>query len=122
MAELPFLPLHTDALLADTTHMSAEEFGVYCRLLFVMWRQGGKLVDDDRELAMIGGISLQKWRTIREKVMRPMTAIGGIVTQKRLTDTWMNVQEVRKKRALAAEARWRPIDNANASPFAKRKH
>lgn len=106
MAELPVLPLKTDALLADTTHMSPEEFGVYCRLLFVMWRQGARLVDDDSEMATIGGVVLSRWRKIREKVMRPMTVVGGIVSQKRLTDTWMQVQEVRRKRALAADTRW----------------
>jgi uncharacterized protein YdaU (DUF1376 family) len=107
MAELPIMPLKTDALLADTTHMSAEEFGVYCRLLFVMWRHGGKLKDDDSELAIIGGVTARRWQAIKEKVMRPMTAIGGLVSQGRLTDTWIQVQELRKKRALAADVRWK---------------
>lgn len=106
MAELPILPIKTDAILADTLHMTAEEFGVYCRLLFVMWRQRGRLIDDDRELALIGGVSLEHWREIKEKVMRPMTVAGGQISQKRLTDTWMQVQELRRKRALAAAARW----------------
>lgn len=106
MAELPILPLKTDALLADTTHMSPEEFGVYCRLLFVMWRQGGKLVDNDSEMATIGGVPLARWRKIKDKVMRPMTIGGGAVSQKRLTDTWLNVQELRKKRTGAANRRW----------------
>lgn len=101
------MPLKTDALLADTTHMSAEEFGVYCRLLFVMWRHGGRLKDDDSELAIIGGVTARRWQAIKEKVMRPMTAIGGIVSQGRLTDTWLQVQELRKKRALAADVRWK---------------
>jgi uncharacterized protein YdaU (DUF1376 family) len=116
MAELPIMPLKTDALLADTTHMSAEEFGVYCRLLFVMWRQGGKLRDDDSEMATIAGVTLRRWMTIREKVMRPMTAIGGLVSQKKLTETWIQVQELRKKRALAADIRWK------SKPQAKRMH
>jgi len=107
MAELPIMPLKTDALLADTTHMSPEEFGVYCRLLFVMWRHGGKLKDDDAEMATIGGVTAKRWRTIKEKVMRPMTVIGGLVSQGRLTDTWMQVQEVRRKRSLASEVRWK---------------
>lgn len=114
MAELPVLPLKTDALLADTTHMSPEEFGVYCRLLFVMWRQGARLVDDDTELATIGGVPLARWRKIKEKVMRPMTVGGGMVSQKRLTDTWMNVQEVRRKRAGAADRRWGNKPRADA--------
>lgn len=99
MADLPIMPVKTDAILADTTHMSPEEFGVYCRLLFVMWRQEGKLPDDDSEMATIGGVTGARWRTIKEKVMRPMTVLGGVVTQKRLTDTWMKVQEKRRKLA-----------------------
>lgn len=106
MAELPILPIKTDAILSDTMHLSAEEFGVYCRLLFVMWRQRGKLIDDDAELAMIGGVTVERWRAIKDKVMRPMTVAGGKVSQKRLTDTWMQVQEIRRKRALAAQSRW----------------
>jgi len=43
---------------------------------------------------------------MKERVMRPMTIAGGQVSQKRLTDTWMRVQETRKKRALAAHTRW----------------
>jgi uncharacterized protein YdaU (DUF1376 family) len=106
MAELPILPVNTEKLLADTTHLSADEFGVYCRLLFVMWRQRGRLTDDDRELAMIGGVSLRRWNRMKAKVMRPMTVAGGQVSQKRLTDTWINVQEIRRKRAVAAQLRW----------------
>jgi uncharacterized protein YdaU (DUF1376 family) len=106
MAELPILPIKTDALLADTMHLSAEEFGVYCRLLFVMWRQRGRLIEDDSELAMIGGVTLERWLEIKSKVMRPMTVAGGQISQKRLTDTWMQVQDLRRKRALAAQTRW----------------
>lgn len=113
MAELPILPIKTDALLADTTHMSAEEFGVYCRILFVMWRHGAKLKDDDGEMAIIGGITLKRWLTIKEKVMRPMTIAGGLVSQGRLTDTWLNVQELRKKRALASDVRWKSKRHPN---------
>lgn len=86
--------------------MTPEEFGVYCRLLFVMWRHEGRLKDDDSELATIGGLTLARWRKIKEKVMRPMTIAGGQVSQKRLTATWLDVQELRRKRALAADKRW----------------
>ena len=83
MAELPIMPVKTDALIADTTHMSAEEFGAYCRILIAMWRHGGRLPDDPCELAHIAGVSRRRWRTISERVRRPLTAAGGWVTQKR---------------------------------------
>jgi len=114
MAELPIMPVKTDALLADTTHMSAEEFGAYCRLLFVMWRHGGKLKDDDAELANIAGVPPRRWFAIKERVMRPMTCAGGMISQGKLTETWMDVQELRKKRALAADARWKSKRGAKA--------
>ncbi len=107
MAELPVMPLKTDALIADTTHMSAEEFGVYVRLLIAMWRHGARLPDDPKELALIGGVTLRRWFQIRERVMRPMTATGGSISQKRLTSTWLEVQKLREARATAALKRWR---------------
>jgi uncharacterized protein YdaU (DUF1376 family) len=106
MAQLPIMPLKTDALLGDTQHMTAEEFGAYCRLLFTMWRHGGRLVDDASECARIAGVSGAKWNKIAARVMRPMTVAGGQISQKRLTATFLEVQELRKKRAEAAETRW----------------
>lgn len=106
MAELPIMPVSTDALLADTSHMSAEEFGAYCRLLFVMWRHGGQLKLDPAELANIAGVPLKRWQAIQERVMRPMTVDGSAITQKKLTDTWDKVQKLRVKRASASNVRW----------------
>lgn len=106
MAQLPILPLRTAALLLDTSHMSAEEFGAYCRILFVMWGQGAKLPDNPQQLARIAGVSLHRWRGMAEVVMRPLTVGGGLVSQKRLTATWLDVQELRQKRAGSAKKRW----------------
>lgn len=110
MAELPALPLYTDALLADTSHMSAEAFGAYLRILVVMWRHGGRLADDDRELARIAGMPLSRWRHVAVVVRRCLTAAGGQVSQKRLTATLYAVRERRRKLAEAGErgaaARW----------------
>lgn len=112
MAELPILPLKTDALLADTTHMSTEEFGAYCRILFVMWRHDAKLPADATELARIAGVTEVRWQKIAERVTRPLTTAGGFMSQKRLTATWLDVQELRKKRAAAAARRWTPKPSA----------
>jgi len=116
VAELPVLPIKTDALIADTTHMSAEEFGVYVRLLIAMWRHGARLPDNPKELASIGGVSRRRWFQISERVMRPMTVSGGIVSQKRLSQTWLEVQKLRELRATAALKRW---GKSNAHGYAK---
>ena len=65
MAELPFMPVATDALIADTAHMSAAEFGAYMRILIAMWRNGGWLPDDEQALRRIAGVTGKHWRSIR---------------------------------------------------------
>lgn len=115
MAELPIMPMKTDAILSDCINMNTEEFGAYCRLLFAMWRNGGRLVDDPQELANIAGVPLKHWTKIAGRVMRPMTVGGGQVSQKRLSDTWEQVQKLRAKRAGAANKRWSSNSDANAS-------
>jgi uncharacterized protein YdaU (DUF1376 family) len=113
MAEHPFMPVRTAALLADTTWMSAEEFGAYCRILFTMWANGGRLTDDERDLARITGCGLKRWRKIGPRIMRLLIAAGGQLSQKRLTDTWLNVQERRVKRSRAALAGYATSRNFN---------
>ena len=108
MAELPILPLNTGLLLGDTGHLSPEEFGAYCRILFTMWQHGGRLSDDDQELARIAGVYPRRWAKIKARVLRPITAGGGQLSQKRLSSTWLKVQELRRKKAKAANARWAP--------------
>ena len=116
MAELPILPLKTDALIADTSHMTPEQFGAYMRLLCAMWRHGATLPDDPKELARIVGLTPRRWQRIAEQVLRPCQKSGGILSQKRLTSTWLHVQEMREKRATAALKRWK---KPNASGYAK---
>jgi uncharacterized protein YdaU (DUF1376 family) len=106
MAELPIMPLKTDALTADTQHMSTEEFGAYCKLLFAMWRHGGRIPNKPKELARIAGVTRQRWATIAEPVMRPMTITADGVTQKRLTSTMLDVRALRAKRVEAAQKSW----------------
>lgn len=101
------MPLATDAILADCTHMTPEEFGCYMRILLVMWRHGAKLPADDGELARIAGAGARRWGQIREVVTRPLTYENGFWTQKKLTQMWGRVQKIRAKRVLAAKTRWR---------------
>ena len=112
MAEFPILPIRTDALLADTMDLTTEEFGAYCRILFVMWRQGGRLPHNPDQLRRIAGCHAVRWTAIGDTVMRPFTIADGLVTQKRLTATLLDVREVRKKRAIAGSrgnaVRWGP--------------
>jgi len=65
MAEFPYMPLWTDAYLADTTHLTTIEHGAYLLLLMAAWRAGGYLPDDDRRLMRMAKVEYRQWRRLR---------------------------------------------------------
>ena len=90
MSQAPYMPVFTDALLGDTLHLSAEEFGCYMLLLFATWSNNGRaLPDDDQKLARICRCGQAHWR----RALRP-ALIGffengdGLLHQKRLEKEW----------------------------------
>lgn len=111
MADFPALPLWTDAYLADTTHLTTEQHGAYCLLLFKMWRQPEcDLPDDHKLLARLAGIQSAKWPGVWS-VLKDFFLIGdnGRWTQKRLTKEREYVnkrsgEEYREQRRVAGRA------------------
>lgn len=100
MASAPIMPVFTDALLGDTTHLSLEEFGAYCLLLIVTWRNNGvALEDDDKLLARICRVTPKRWRErLRPQVIKFFdTKLDGRLHQKRLEKEWLNVAKHREK-------------------------
>jgi uncharacterized protein YdaU (DUF1376 family) len=93
MSQAPYMPLFTDALLGDTLHLSAAEFGAYCLILFATWSNGGQaLPDDDVELARVCRVSKFKWKNLRKK-LAPFFEISSTGWhQKRLEKEWAYVQ------------------------------
>lgn len=114
MAEFFSVPLKPADLLADTNHLTAEEFGAHMRLLLTVWLKDGRLRDDDAELTRIAGVSRRRWRNMRERVMRPFTTIHGEISHKLITETLDTLRETRRQKILAAKARWFPNTHAGA--------
>jgi len=99
------MPVFTDALIGDTLHLSAEEFGAYCLLLFATWRNNGEALPDDvAELSQICRVTPARWRTrMRSKLVRFFNVGDGYWHQKRLEKEWDNVQrKVEANRANGA--------------------
>ena len=70
MAKYPYLPLWTDAYLADTRHLSTLEHGAYLLLLFEAWRRPRcTLPNNDELLARLAGLSADEWAKVRTVVM-----------------------------------------------------
>lgn len=90
MAQAPAMPVFTDALLGDTTHLSAEEFGAYCLMLFVTWRNNGvALPDDAKRLSRICRVTERRWAgSLRETLAGFFDLSEGTWRQKRLEKEW----------------------------------
>lgn len=108
MAELPFLPIATDAYMADCDHLTDAEHGRYFLLLMALWRAPGqRLPNDDEWLA-------RKFRRSVDAVkaeLRPLISEfcetdGNWLWQKRLSKEFKRAAKSVKQRSEAAKARW----------------
>src|SRR5262245_30403304 len=90
MAQAPVMPLWTDALVADTTHLSPREFGCYVLLLIATWRNNGQpFPDNDKVLARICRMPTFEWKSQIRKSLEPFFNFAdGYWRQKRLEKEW----------------------------------
>jgi uncharacterized protein YdaU (DUF1376 family) len=117
MSAYPSLPLFTDAFIADTGHLSAQETGAYLMLLMMAWRLPTcSLPDDDAKLAKWARVDRRTWARIKPAVMDFWELHDGTWTQKRLTKE----REIVSKRAEVARqngqhgGRPKPLKNKDA--------
>lgn len=113
MADLPIMPVMTDALLADAGDLPNELFGAYCRLLFRWWRQGAQPEPSAKRLARWAGVSVEEFSDLTEFLTE--TPDGWI--QKKLLETHAKQTERSAKAKASAEKRWsQSRRKANARP------
>ena len=104
MSQAPSMPMYWDAYLADTTHLSTEEHGAYLLLLAAMWRRNGSVPDDDADNSRILGLTKAKWRKVKVRLSDFLIISDGMISQKKLQETWKNTQEkIEKNRANGAK-------------------
>lgn len=108
MAEFPYMPLWTDAYLADTRHLTTEEHGAYILLLIEAWRRPNcSLPDDDKLLSRLAGLGPDQWAEIKDTVLAFWERDGRSKTwtQKRLFSE--REKSAQKSRSASDNARKR---------------
>ena len=111
MSQVPMMPVYPDALIGDTLHLSAEEFGAYMLLLFATWRNNGNpLPNDARKLPCICRCSVPRWnRTLRPALIGFFRRDDdGLLHQKRLEKEWAFCAKFRAKQAANGAQGGRP--------------
>lgn len=106
MAEYPALPLFTDAFIADTFHLNAQQTGAYFMLLMCAWRSSDcSIPNDDKLLCRFARMTPKEWASNREVILSfwSRNAEGNFV-QKRLLDERSRANDKRDKAITAGKA------------------
>jgi uncharacterized protein YdaU (DUF1376 family) len=100
MAQAPIMPIFTDALIGDTTHLSTEQFGAYVLILLATWRNNGKaLPDDETRMARICRSSVTCFRRRIRPVLCELFFINESGWhQLRLEKEWIRVEQMLKQK------------------------
>lgn len=104
MAEFPALPLFTDAIIADTDHLSPYEFGLYVRILIVMWRSPEQRIPNND--TWLTRRFQQPIENIRSLISEFCQSDGNWLTQKRLKKEWRYVKESSLRQSVRSKSRW----------------
>lgn len=99
------MPVIINDEMAETADLTNEELGALVRLKWAMWKSGGYLADDSRQLARIARAG-SRWGKIAPAVLALFTVAGGKVSSSRLLSTLLITRERRAKNAKAVTARW----------------
>lgn len=104
------MPLYVGEYLADTTHLNTEQHGAYMLMLLAAWKRGGRLPNDDGQLASITKLSPTRWKAHRGILLDLFRVDDGSLVHKRVTQEREKAQAISEGKAEAgvagAAARW----------------
>jgi len=98
----PFMPLFLGDLLADTLHLSTQEFGAYMLLIAHAWKHDAKIAVKD--LRQVTRVSRYQWPKISQKICKffDTTMETNFWIQLRVKTELENAAEISEKRRDAA--------------------
>ena len=117
MAKYPYLPLWTDAYLADTTHLTFEEHGVYLLLLTHAWRTPGcHIPNDPKWIARKLRIDADQYKKIVAPILSEFfESTGNYFFQKRLKKEMNFLLHQSEKQRARSLKRWDKTKNTHAT-------
>ena len=121
MTSLPWMPVFPGDELAETAHLSAEEFGAYQLLKMALW-QHKTLPQDETRLARIARLDPAGWAAVRPTLL-PLFGAGW--THEKLEQQRLAAEQGSEKKSAAAKKaaakRWSGQTNnatGNANAYA----
>lgn len=99
-----WMPWYVADYLGDTQHLDTLEHGAYCLLLMTYWRRGKALPDDDKWLATVTGLSLKRWKKVRQKIVELFSQREGHLIHKRVEEEIVKASARLKSARVAGKA------------------
>lgn len=110
-----WMPLYIGDYMADTMHLNTEQHGAYLLLLLTAWNRGGRLPDDDAQLALICRADKKTWSRIRDVVLPFFDKQDGALVQRRLMAEYENAVRVHDTKKANGAKGGRPKNKQNES-------
>jgi len=123
MAEFPYLPLWTDAHLADTRHLTTLQQGAYLLLLMTAWRTPeNALLNDDAYLAKCSGLGRKAWMANKKTILAFWhVGVDKLLHQKKLDKVRQRSEQMTDQRRMAGQISALKR-KGSASTLVQRKH
>lgn len=103
-----WMPLYIGDYIADTMHLTTEEHGAYLLLLMTAWNRGGKLPNNDAQLALICRAERKAWSRLRGVVLAFFEVDGEFLVQPRLAKEYENAVRLNAKQKANGAKGGRP--------------
>jgi uncharacterized protein YdaU (DUF1376 family) len=116
---LPYMTIFVTDYHADTEYLTPEERGVYFDLLCAMWKRGGRVPNDDIDLARMTRVGIRKWKRIKARLL-PLLSVekSGELTQPQLLKEANKAKTWSKLQAAKAHLRWENKHLGHAGGYA----
>ena len=89
----PWMPIYWGDYLADTTHLTTHEHGIYLLLIANYWRRGSGLPDDNEYLARITRMSVRSAHLARNLCKQFFYIEDGLWKHKRIENEILRSSE-----------------------------
>jgi uncharacterized protein YdaU (DUF1376 family) len=129
MSGLDGMMLWIGKYLAQTQHLTTTQIGGHSLLRMKMWIDGGSLPNDEKRLARIAKLPLDKWRKIAPEIMELFEIEGDRITDSELRQELQKTLSLIEKRRSAGRAggqakslKRQDVALANAIVLAEQSH
>jgi uncharacterized protein YdaU (DUF1376 family) len=109
-----WFPTYIGELFTVASAMTGHEVGAYQLIIAKLWKEGGAIAADERQLAKLARASPRQWKEMKETLWPLFEIKGGLLTHSRTSEEIAKAMELSEKKRGAAVARWSSERKAHA--------